>query len=236
MYIYMKVFSKSTLIRKYLLSLKTNNKSIGFVPTMGALHKGHSSLIKQSKFENDITVVSIFINPTQFNNKTDLATYPKTLAADKDLLKKLKCDILFLPDVKDIYPNYPKIDFLDIDLGKLNTTLEAKHRQGHFKGVATVVNCLFKAVPATFSYFGKKDFQQILVIKKLIETQNVDITVVECETVREKDGLAMSSRNVKLSEQERKDAGLLYKALSYIQHNYKDGIDKSIQKAADKIN
>lgn len=233
----MEIFTTSESIHNYILALKESKLQVGFVPTMGALHKGHFSLIEQCKRENNVCVVSIFVNPTQFNNKQDLDTYPNTLEQDKQFLEELDCDILFLPTIKDIYPNYPEVDLLNINLGKLNTELEAKHRPGHFDGVATVVNRLFKAVPSHKGYFGRKDFQQILVIKKLITTQKFDITIIECDTVRESDGLAMSSRNVKLSKKERNEAALINEALNYIKDNYlKLGIQGSIEKATEIIN
>jgi pantoate--beta-alanine ligase len=210
-------FKKVVDLNHYLNSLRPNN-SIGFVPTMGALHNGHLSLIKEAKKNNPIVVCSIFVNPTQFNNPNDLKTYPKTIEADLLKLLEVDCDIVFLPDESEIYSDQgSNIDFTEY--GNLIKVLEAEHRPGHFNGVIDVVTRLFKIVEPNQVYFGQKDFQQCMVVKKLIEVNQLNIIFNICPSIREKDGIAMSSRNVKLNSLEREAATLLSKALFYIKDN-----------------
>ncbi len=209
----MKIFEKKNDLKKFLQKFREGKKTIGFVPTMGALHNGHLALISRAKKENDIAVCSIFVNPTQFNNKEDLKKYPRTLKKDISLLKKQKCDVLFVPDEKEIYPENDTSNNLEIDFGSLDKMMEGKFRPGHFKGVAIVVNKLFKIAMPHKAYFGEKDFQQLAIIKKMTKNLKHNIDIVSCATVREKDGLAMSSRNTRLSIQERKVAPFIYKIL-----------------------
>jgi len=191
----MNTYTSKKEISREIDKLKKQNKTIGFVPTMGALHNGHLSLIKQCKSENDICVVSIFVNPTQFNDKNDLQKYPRIL--DKDLQKiQDYCDLVFTPDEKEIYDSPTNRQF---DFGDLDKVMEGKHRHGHFNGVAQVVSLLFNIVSPHKAYFGKKDFQQLTIIKKLVEIENYDIEIIPCEIVREELGLAMSSRNERLT-------------------------------------
>jgi pantoate--beta-alanine ligase len=178
---------------------------------MGALHKGHLSLIKKAQSENDLVVVSIFVNPTQFDNKEDLIKYPKTLEADLKLLKKIKCDMVFTPTVKEIYEDDVISKHYKFD--GLENEMEGKFREGHFNGVATIVQRLFEIVTPNTAYFGEKDFQQLQIIKKLVAIEKLPIKIVGCKIFREKDGLAMSSRNVRLSKQHRKSAPFIYKTL-----------------------
>lgn len=185
-------------------------QSIGFVPTMGALHDGHLSLIQSAKQENELTVCSIFVNPTQFNNPEDLLKYPRTLEKDLEMLKQVGCDIIFLPSKAEMYPSPLS---LSIDFGKLETILEGAHRAGHFKGVGVVVAKLLNIIKPTCAYFGQKDLQQFLIIKQLVSQLNFDTHLKCCPIVREKDGLAMSSRNVRLNAQERQVAPKIYEAL-----------------------
>lgn len=187
------------------------NKSIGFVPTMGALHLGHISLIEKAKSENDIVVCSIFVNPTQFNDPKDLENYPRMPEADVALLKSAGCDLVFLPTPIEIYPN--GLQLLDISFGFMEETMEGAFRPGHFKGVATVVNRLFEIVQPTCSYFGEKDFQQLAIIRKMASMLNHSTAIIGCSTLRESDGLAMSSRNLLLTAEQRKAAPLIYKAM-----------------------
>ncbi len=189
---------------------KLTEKTIGFVPTMGALHEGHVSLIKKSLDENDITIVSIFVNPTQFNNRDDLEKYPVQIEDDLNILKELKVDYAFLPDYKALYPDEYRYRVEENDFSK---KLCGKFREGHFTGVLTVVMKLFNIVKPTRAYFGEKDFQQLLLIKGMVEAFFMDIEIVACPTVREEDGLALSSRNLRLNSDERKKAPLLYKLL-----------------------
>jgi pantoate--beta-alanine ligase len=187
---------------------KTADKTIGFVPTMGALHNGHIQLVKDSCLNNDLTVVSIFVNPTQFNQQGDLTNYPRTLQKDLLLLEESGCDAVIVPSVEEIYPSGLE-NFINIDLGYLDTVMEGAYRPGHFKGVIMVVDLLFKLVKPHKAYFGEKDYQQLLVIKKLKETQNYSIQIVSCPIFREKDGLAYSSRNLLLSKENRAKAKIV---------------------------
>ena len=188
-----------SIIGKY----KADGKRVGFVPTMGALHKGHLSLVAQSKKENDITVVSIFVNPTQFNNPNDLKTYPRILDRDLELLSEYQPDLIFTPEVEEVYP---EPDTRTFDFGYIEKIMEGKSRPGHFNGVAQVVSKLFSYINPDNAYFGQKDFQQVAVIKQMTKDLKLDINIVSCPIIREVDGLAMSSRNMLLSEPERKNA------------------------------
>ena len=206
----MDVFEVITNLQQEISILK-KNKSIGFVPTMGALHKGHLSLIKQAKKENDIVVVSIFVNPTQFDKQEDLDKYPITIDADLKLLKSVNCDIVFIPSVKEIYKE--NIQSQHFNYGGIEHEMEGKFRDGHFDGVGTIVKRLFEIVQPDKAYFGEKDFQQLQIIKKLVEIEKLPINIIGCKIFREKDGLAMSSRNVRLTDQYRKAAPFIYKTL-----------------------
>ena len=209
---------KSNLIVK-LTNLKKNNFRIGLVPTMGALHKGHISLVKKSIKENDYTIVSIFVNPTQFNNKKDLNLYPKNLTKDCNYLDSISSDIIiFAPEINDIYDNnlsVKKFNFYGLD-----KFMEGKYRKGHFNGVATIVSYLFRLVKPNNAYFGEKDFQQLRIIQQLVIDNNIPVNVIGCETIREKDGLALSSRNIKLSKHYRKIASKIYEIINYVRINF----------------
>lgn len=190
---------------------KQNSQVVGFVPTMGALHQGHASLIQQAKLQCDFVVCSIFVNPTQFNNQADLVNYPKTEKQDQQLLSKTGCDLLFMPSTEAIYPNnYFGKTF---NFGSLETVMEGKHRPGHFAGVAAVVNRLFDIITPDFAFFGEKDYQQLLIVKELAKNNHPNTKIVPVPIVREKDGLAMSSRNLRLSEPFRKESTILYHTL-----------------------
>lgn len=191
---------------------KRDLKKIGFVPTMGAIHEGHLSLIRKSGKESDICISSVFVNPTQFNDKDDFRKYPRMLDKDIKMLEQTGCDIVFCPDEEEIYHDSIK-DKIKIDLGHLDKILEGEFRPGHFDGVVTIVKNFFDLVQPDKAYFGQKDYQQFLVIKKLISAHSYDIELVMCPIVRENDGLAMSSRNVHLNEEERKTAPLIYDTL-----------------------
>jgi len=210
-----KQFSLIKDLRKELSKERKKGKTIGFVPTMGALHEGHLSLISRSKAENDITVCSIFVNPVQFNNKNDLKLYPRNLAQDLKILGKTGCDLTFAPEVSEMYPEGLPDQFI-IDFGYLERTLEGKFRPGHFKGVAIIVKKLLDIVEPQKAYFGKKDYQQLLIIRKLAARLHLPVEIVACETVREPDGLAMSSRNLRLTIGERKIAPVIYEILSHV--------------------
>lgn len=192
-------------------SLKVRDKTIGFVPTMGALHDGHGSLVQQSIRENNITVVSIFVNPRQFNNLEDLKKYPRTEEKDIQFLEKTGVDIVFIPSVEEMY----SVDFVPskIDLGRLENLMEGKMRPGHFDGVIQVLTRLFQLVQPHRAYFGLKDFQQVAVVNRMVKLQNSSIEIVSCPIYREPSGLAYSSRNLRLSENEKGNAVFIYRSL-----------------------
>src|SRR5690242_16660019 len=199
------LFKKAKALTEHLQKLRNQNVSVGFVPTMGALHNGHISLIKKAKKECDIVVCSVFVNPVQFNNKTDFEKYPVTIEQDILLLEENKTDILFLPSVKEIYPNgTDKLQHFDLDY--LENILEGFYRPGHFQGVCNVVHRLLSIVEPNKIFFGQKDYQQTLVAKKIIHQFHQQTEMIVEATLREKDGLAMSSRNMRLSNDARKKA------------------------------
>lgn len=197
------------ILQKYLNS----SKKIGFVPTMGALHEGHISLIKRALEENDIVISSIFVNPTQFNNPSDLERYPRMPIQDIQRLENSGCDIAFLPEVETIYPK--EFSPPQVDLGTLDKVMEGKHRPGHFQGVVTVVYRFFDIVKPTNAYFGRKDFQQVAIIKAMKNALNLPVNVIECPTLRDEKGLALSSRNLLLSQEDIQTAYHIYETLSY---------------------
>jgi pantoate--beta-alanine ligase len=213
----MLVFKKLTELENHLATI---SGSLGFVPTMGALHAGHISLLEQSEKENEQSVCSIFVNPLQFNNANDLEKYPRDLEADIKMLEPAGCDILFAPSPKEIYRD-EKDKTLDFDPGFLDTLFEGALRPGHFKGVAVVVNRLFGIIKPTNAYFGLKDYQQCMLIKKLVHDLAIPVNLHFCPTLREKDGLAMSSRNVRLSAEARKVATKIYEVLQYAHEHYR---------------
>lgn len=184
--------------------------TIGFVPTMGALHEGHLELVKKAKQNSNIVVVSIFVNPTQFNNKEDFENYPNTISKDLELLDQTGVDLVFVPAIQEIYPAQPSLSF---DFGKIERVLEGAFRPGHFNGVAIVVSKLLNIVKPHQVYFGQKDLQQVMIVRRLVEDLSFNTEIVIIPTVREADGLAMSSRNLRLSLEQRAIAPLLYKAL-----------------------
>ncbi len=204
------VYRTKTDLTGHLLSLQNEGKTIGLVPTMGALHEGHMSLVEKANTENDIVVVTIFVNPTQFNEPSDLDHYPRTLDQDLELLRQLEADLVFVPSVKEMYPEEDTHIF---DLGSLDKVMEGKHREGHFKGVAQIVSKLFLLIRPHRAYFGQKDFQQLVIIHRLVEILELNLTIVPCPIIREKDGLAMSSRNTRLSKEDRKLAPFIYETL-----------------------
>jgi len=206
----MEVFIKNGPLVSKIQELKIGHKGIGFVPTMGALHEGHLSLVRYSRQQNDITVVSIFVNPTQFNDKSDLQHYPRMPEKDQAMLKSAGCDIIFMPDEKEVYP-VP--DHRLFDFGGLDEVMEGEHRPGHFNGVAQVVTRLFDIVQPNRAYFGLKDFQQLAIIRKVVKDLHYPVEIIACPIVRECDGLAMSSRNMLLDSCERKSALAISQAL-----------------------
>ena len=199
----MKVITTISELDAELSAARAENRSIGLVPTMGALHAGHLSLVERAIAENDVTVVSIFVNPTQFNDKTDLANYPRTLEADCALLEKAGATIAFAPSVDTMYP---EPDTRHFSYPPTDTVMEGSRRPGHFNGVCQIVSKLFEAVKPDRAYFGEKDFQQLAIIREMVRQMHYPLTIVGCPIVREADGLALSSRNARLSEAERVSA------------------------------
>ncbi len=234
----MKVYNKAEEVTSEIKKLKKKNISVGFVPTMGALHKGHLSLVEKAGDVCDVVVVSIFVNPTQFNNPDDLKRYPRTLEKDLDLLEETPAKIVFAPTVKEIYPdeNAKKSTY---DFGNIGKVMEGKHRPGHFDGVAMVVKRLFEVVQPNKAFFGQKDIQQYLIIRHLNDNylKDLNIEVIKCPIIREDDGLAMSSRNVLLSNQQRESAALISQTLFEAKSNYLNfSVDEFITWAIKKIN
>lgn len=195
---------------QHAIKQREKELKIGFIPTMGALHEGHLSLIETSKSENDITVCSIFVNPTQFNEANDFNKYPRQIDADLLKLKTLRCDVVFVPDVKEIYP---QPDTIQYDLGVISEIIEGEHRPGHFNGVASVVKRLFEIVIPHNAYFGLKDYQQFLLVKELCRRYGLNVNIIGCPIIREESGLAMSSRNQLLSQKDKEIASNIYKSL-----------------------
>ena len=206
----MRVVKTISELKSLISGYKQENKTVGLVPTMGALHAGHKSLVDRARKENDIVVVSVFVNPTQFNNKQDLATYPRTDERDCALLEAAGCDVVFMPAVEEVYPEPDNRQF---DLGAVAEVMEGAHRPGHFNGVAQSVSKLFGFVEPDRAYFGEKDFQQIAVIRKMVQLEGFKLQIVACPIKREDDGLALSSRNVRLTAEQRQLAPNIYRVL-----------------------
>jgi len=215
----MHIFYGKASLMDYLKSIKTIHSTIGFVPTMGALHQGHLALMKKSLLENDTTVVSIFVNPTQFNNPEDLAKYPRTLDEDVKKLTNLNPNIiLYAPTVEDIYDGKPVSESFDFD--GLENQMEGKFRPGHFNGVGTIVKRLFEIIECTNAYFGEKDFQQLQIVKKMVAKNHLKVNVIGCPIYRESNDVAMSSRNERLSPRERDKAAIIYKVLTAVKEQF----------------
>lgn len=206
----MKVFTTIADLKAEIATQKATGKTVGLVPTMGALHAGHVSLVNRCVSDNDITVVSVFVNPTQFNDKNDLKNYPRTLEKDAELLQNAGCHIIFAPSETEIYP---EPDTRIFDFTPLDKVMEGKHRPGHFNGVAQIVSKLFDIVKPNKAYFGEKDFQQLTIIREMVKQLKLTLDIVACPIIRETDGLAMSSRNSRLSEDQRKKAVTISKVL-----------------------
>ncbi len=216
-------FSKAALLQsfvtvesldKWLKASRLEGKTIGFVPTMGALHTGHVALIKEARKHCNVVVASVFVNPTQFNSIEDLDKYPRTLGQDIRKLMRANCDVVFVPEVKTIYPNFPhQTQFIQMDFGALNQVMEGAYRPGHFEGVVNVVYRLLDIVKPNMAFFGEKDFQQLTIIREMTRQFALNIEIVACPTVRETTGLAMSSRNKRLSLNAKKEALVIYQTL-----------------------
>lgn len=217
----MDIFDNSDYLKEEIDFLKEDGKTIGFVPTMGALHDGHLSLVRKSKAECDYTVASIFVNPTQFDNAEDLSKYPRFMESDIRQLTKENADLLFAPSESEIYPDaIARQAIPPVKLGALEKVMEGARRPGHFRGVVQVVHRLFDIVKPDVAYFGEKDYQQLAVIRTMVQQLELPIRIVGCPTRREQDGLAMSSRNMRLNKKERKDAAVLYRALQFVRNHW----------------
>ncbi len=224
-------------VTKLIKQSISSGKSIGVVPTMGSLHKGHLSLIEEANENNDTVWVSIFINPTQFNNQKDFKKYPKNLEKDISLIKSISDEInVFVPDEKEMYDGMPKLKIYDFK--NLDVELEGKYRKNHFNGVATIVSKLLNLFKPNNVYFGEKDYQQTLIIRELVRIEKINVNIIICPTVREKDGLALSSRNNLLSDSEREKSSIIFVSLNYLKKNFNslklESIKKSIIKSIQK--
>lgn len=230
----MKLFEKIVDLQNELFEVRKEGKKMGLVPTMGALHQGHASLVKRSVKENDVTVVSVFLNPTQFNDKADLERYPRNLDADCKLLEECHADYVFAPSVKEMYPTPDNRQF---NFPPVTTVMEGAKRPGHFNGVCQVVSRLFYIVRPDRAYFGEKDWQQIAVVKRLVKYINMNVEIVECPIVREADGLAMSSRNSLLTPEERAIAPNIYKVLKEsVEYSKNHTVEETHNKVVNDIN
>lgn len=230
----MQVFHKIVELQNKLFEDRKNGKSVGLVPTMGALHEGHASLVKKSVKDNDVTVVSVFVNPTQFNDPKDLSSYPRDIEADCKLLKEVGADYVFTPSVEEIYPTP---DTRHFEFPPISTVMEGAHRPGHFNGVCQVVSRLFYITRPDKAYFGEKDWQQIAVVKAMVRSLNLNVKIVECPIIRDTDGLARSSRNALLSADEREIAPNIFKALKEsIEYSKKHNINETHDYVVEKIN
>ena len=230
----MKLINNIVELENYLFDARKEGKTIGLVPTMGALHEGHASLVKRCSEENDITVVSVFLNPTQFNDKADLERYPRNLDADCKLLEECHADYVFAPSVKEMYPTPDNRQF---NFPPVTTVMEGAKRPGHFNGVCQVVSRLFYIVRPDRAYFGEKDWQQIAVVKRLVKYINMNVEIVECPIVREADGLAMSSRNSLLTPEERAIAPNIYKVLKEsVEYSKNHTVEETHNKVVNDIN
>ena len=230
----MQVFHKIVELQNKLFEDRKNGKSVGLVPTMGALHEGHASLVKKSVKDNDVTVVSVFVNPTQFNDPKDLSSYPRDIEADCKLLEEVGADYVFTPSVEEMYPTP---DTRHFEFPPISTVMEGAHRPGHFSGVCQVVSRLFYITRPDKAYFGEKDWQQIAVVKAMVRSLNLNVKIVECPIIRDTDGLARSSRNALLSADEREIAPNIFKALKEsIEYSKKHNISETHDYVVEKIN
>lgn len=233
----MKTITKKQDLISEIDSLKATGKSIGFVPTMGALHAGHMSLVNRAVNENDCCVVSVFVNPTQFNNPTDLEKYPRNLQHDEEMLRAAGCSIVFSPSPEEMYNAEEMNSTFEFDFGGLDQVMEGKYRPGHFNGVVQVVSKLFSLVRPDRAYFGEKDFQQLAIIHRMVKLMNFPVKIVDCPIVREESGLALSSRNERLNTQQRENAVKISEVL-FESHNFvpEKSVNELIRWVIDSIN
>ncbi|RQO72454.1 pantoate--beta-alanine ligase [Pedobacter sp. KBW06] len=229
----MKVINTIAALKSLLEPIKLGQQKIALVPTMGALHKGHVSLINIAQQYADVVVCSIFVNPTQFTDPKDLEKYPRPLEHDMQMLREAGCDVVFMPSVKEMYPG---MEHWHIDLGPAEFLLEGEFRKGHYQGVTQIVKKLFDAVNPDVAFFGQKDFQQVLMIETMVAYFKLPVQIISCPIIREEDGLAMSSRNIHLNEADRKNALVLSKALSYVKDHFEEKtILELLEEAKDMI-
>ena len=227
------LFIKKNDLREKVSQLKKKGQTIGFVPTMGALHPGHLALVKQAFEENDTVVVSIFVNPTQFNNAADLEKYPRTLEDDRKLLESVNKDVIvFAPTPKEVYG--PKIVSKSYNFGGIEKTMEGRFRAGHFDGVGTVLNHLFRIIEPDRAYFGEKDFQQLQIVRKLVELEKLPVEIVGCPIYRESSGLAMSSRNKRLNEVQKRAATLISETLKEVRDKFDKASIENLKKMVEE--
>lgn len=233
----MKILRTRHELRAFVKNVREEGRLIGLVPTMGALHEGHLSLMNKAVGDGLAVVASVFVNPTQFNNPTDLATYPRDEEADFRLLERARVDAVFAPSVEEIYPTEGEPVRNDFQLGSVAEVMEGARRPGHFQGVAQIVNLLFSLATPDKAYFGEKDFQQIAVIKKMVETEHLDVEIISCPICRAPNGLALSSRNMLLTENQRKMAPGIYKALcDGVDYAKSHTVNETINKVCECIN
>jgi pantoate--beta-alanine ligase len=224
-------------LQQLIAPLQKAKSIVALVPTMGALHKGHLSLIKLAQQKADIVICSIFVNPTQFTDPKDLEKYPRPLVHDIEMLKEAGCNVVFMPTVKEMYPSFPDPENWHIDLGPAEFLLEGEFRKGHYQGVTQIVKKLFDAVNPNVAFFGQKDFQQVLMIKNMVAHFNLPVEIISCPIIREDDGLAMSSRNIHLSAIDRERALVLSSSLQYVKDNYnEEALPELLAKASTIIN
>ncbi len=216
----MKIISTASEMTSYSAAIKAKGGELGFIPTMGALHEGHLSLVAQAKRENTQVVVSVFVNPTQFNNSTDLKKYPRTFEKDAEMLRSEKVDVMFYPSISEVYPNERKVEF---EMDGLDKSMEGPNRPGHFNGVVQVVTRLFDMVKPNHAYFGEKDFQQLVIIRHMSSKLNNGVKIIGCETIRSETGLALSSRNMLLTESGLQIASKIYSSLMFAQRQLANG-------------
>ena len=228
----MKIFTTKIQLQQYLATARTDGKTIGLVPTMGALHKGHLSLIEQARRQSDVVVCSIFVNPTQFGDPEDLKKYPRPIESDTEKLKQAGSDVLFNPEVTEMYAGNEQ---WHLDIGELETLLEGGSRPGHYQGVTQVVYKLFTAIKPDIAFFGQKDYQQFLVISRMVSLLNLPVKLVMCPIQREADGLAMSSRNIHLTSDDRKHALILSRTLNNVKHDFSDDKISELKKQAETV-
>lgn len=233
----MEIIHTINALKAWLQPMQDEQLKIALVPTMGALHKGHLSLIEIAQQQASIVVCSIFVNPTQFTDPKDLEKYPRPLAHDIKMLKEAGCNAVFMPTVKEMYPQYPESEQWHIDLGSAEFLLEGEFRKGHYQGVTQIVKKLFDAVQPDLAFFGQKDFQQVLMIKNMVKYFELPVEIISCPIIREDDGLAMSSRNIHLSASDRQHALVLSQALQYVKDHYQSlNLNALLNKAKEMIN